>query len=184
MANISVKDVTFNKLSSGVRYATVLLAPLKKRAAQKIPQLIEYMSGQGEWQPYEALERLCNLARTSNAPPTAPLFTMRARRGTYKPISVDGFRQIIRRFAQLLQLPAREFGAHSCRIGGATDLFSNNATKDIAVIVQNKGRWSSDIWKIYARLTRRDHLHASRMMFSNSGRSMEELIPNYTQQTN
>ena len=183
MCNILTQDVTFHKLSSGVRYATVMLAPLKKRASPKIPQLIEYIHQYGDWQPYVSLKRLCKLAKGSKAPADAPLFMTRKRRGTYAPISVADFRCIVRRYARMLQLPPEEFGAHSMRIGGATDLFSSNASNDITVIVQHRGRWSSDIYKIYTRITRRAHLSASRMMFEGEGRSMEEIMPSFTQQT-
>ena len=183
MCNILIQDVTFHRLSSGVRYATIMLTPLKKRASPKIPQLIEYTSEYGDWQPYISLRRLYKLAKAANASVDSPLFVTRNRRGIFEAISVDGFRQIVRGFARRLQLPPAEFGAHSMRIGGATDLFSSNTSNDIAVIVQHRGRWSSDIYKIYTRITRRAHLSASRMMFQGDGRSLEEILPNFTQQT-
>ena len=69
-------------------------------------------------------------------------------------------------------------GAHSFRIGGATDLADQGASP---LLLQAKGRWSSDIGKIYARMTRRAQLAASELMQRRAGRDLEELCPRFTQ---
>ena len=69
--------------------------------------------------------------------------------------------------------------AHAFRIGGATDLTDEGASQ---ALLQAKGRWPSDIGRIYARMTRRAQLAASRAMqrSRNGGRDMEELFPGFT----
>ena len=72
-----------------------------------------------------------------------------------------------------------EWGAHSARIGGATDLAATGESSP--VLLQAKGRWASDIGRIYARMTRRSQLAASRLMQEARGRDLEELLPGFTQ---
>ena len=44
-----------------------------------------------------------------------------------------------------------------------------------------KGRWASNIGRIYARMTRRSQLAASGLMQTARGRDLEELFPGFTQ---
>ena len=73
----------------------------------------------------------------------------------------------------------RLWGAHSGRIGGATDLASTGKASEL--LLKAKGRWASDIGKIYARMTRRSQLAASRLMHEARGRDLEEIHPGFTQ---
>lgn len=68
-------------------------------------------------------------------------------------------------------------GAHSCKIGGATDLAATG--KASPILLQAKGRWASDIGQIYARMTRRCQLLAAseQLMQSAKGRDLEQLFP-------
>ena len=69
-------------------------------------------------------------------------------------------------------------GAHSFRIGGATDLADQGASP---ALLQAKGRWATDIGRIYARMTRRAQLAASEPMQMRGGRDLEELCPGFVQ---
>ena len=91
-------------------------------------------------------------------------------------------RETVRRFAQAAGVHAyvkAHWGAHSCRIGGATDLASTGKASQL--LLRAKGRWSSDIGAIYARLTQRSLLAASRLMQKARGRDLEEIIPSFVQ---
>ena len=72
-----------------------------------------------------------------------------------------------------------QWGAHSGRIGGATDLAATG--KSSQLLLQAKGRWASDIGKIYARMTRRCQLAASRLMQKARGRDLEDIHPGFVQ---
>ena len=72
-------------------------------------------------------------------------------------VTTAHFRALMRRFASMQGFDPKKFGGHSARIGGATGQFSES------MILSAKGRWQSDIGKIYAR-TRRAHLAASELM--------------------
>lgn len=73
----------------------------------------------------------------------------------------------------------RNIGAHSCRIGGATDLMATGQASQL--LLQAKGRWGSDIGKIYARMTRKGQIAASALMQQASGRDLEELLTGFVQ---
>ena len=88
----------------------------------------------------------------------------------------------LRRFARQIMRKAGQgtasVGAHSFRIGGATDLADQGASP---LLLQAKGRWASDIGRIYARMTRRAQLAASRLMQRRGARDLEELFPSFAQ---
>ena len=87
----------------------------------------------------------------------------------------------LRRYAKRLWRAAGQKGkvaGHSFRIGGITDLAEQGASQ---ALLQAKGRWASDVYRIYTRMTRRAQLAASKAMQRKGGRDMEELFPSFTQ---
>ena len=76
-------------------------------------------------------------------------------------------------------MPSRLFGAHSARVGGATDLAASG--KASRLLLQAKGRWGSDIGAIYARMTRRSQIAAVDLMYDAKGRDLEEILPDFAQ---
>jgi hypothetical protein len=167
-------DVTFEHDKHG-RTATLWLRPLKKRGkARKDKVPIVFVEGRGGGSSaYKALRMLYRhdpvqkdlAART-------PLF--RRKGGAAMP--VRDLRSLIKRTAAALSLPQQEFGAHSLRIGGATDIGDESP-----LLLQAKGRWASDIAGIYARLTRRGLVKSAWAMHKRSSRDMEELHSNFVQ---
>ena len=89
------------------------------------------------------------------------------------------FRAVVRKYAKLAGYNPKEFGAQSARIGGATDLAATGKASQL--LLQAKGRWSSDIGKIYARMTRKAQLAVSDLMYACSNRDLEEILPEFTQ---
>jgi hypothetical protein len=177
LASVARSDLSFERDGKGHQYAVLWLRPLKKRAGQaqpKVPQYIAEQPGQ-EWEPYAALARLAHALDSAGHPRSDPLFRM----GNGKGISTASVRAFARDVAQLVRIPEKQVGAHSFRIGGATDLASTGAAS--VLLLQAKGRWQSDIARIYARMTRRAHLAASRLMHAARGRDLEELLPDFVQ---
>lgn len=185
--------------SRGRRYACIWLAPLKKRGAStaKVPQYILEQPGE-DWEPYAALRRLADAPIWPDgdtwlfrASPSTPITTVRAapapthsaatanRRPAPRACPQGKFRALMKRNATALGYNPKEFGAHSPRIGGATDIESTGAASQL--LLQAKGRWQSDIGRIYARMTRRAHLAASALMHRAKGRDLEELLPTFTE---
>ena len=138
-----------------------------------MPQFIVEQEGEGEWQPYRALRRLA--ASAASEGPTALLF--RAKGGV--PLTTARFRAIVKRSAHTLGMNPKVFGAHSARIGGATELMARGGASEL--LLEAKGRWDSQIARIYARMTRRAHIEASDAMFKGHGRDLEELFTSFTQ---
>ena len=182
-------DLSFGKSRSGKRYACLMLRPLKKKGDESsapVPQFFEEHDGEGS-DAFAALDRLERFDPVPNAErATTPLFRLRSKRqggkrGVTKRMSCSQFRQLVRDVAHgVLGLGKRkQWGAHSPRIGGATDLAATG--KACVLLLQAKGRWGSDIGRIYARMTRRSQLAASRLMQSARGRDLEEIMPEFVQ---
>ena len=75
--------------------------------------------------------------------------------------------------------PQADFGAHSYRIGGATDLANSGEATELHL--KARGRWASDIGKIYSRLARSEQLKGSDLMYKAHGRDLEEMYDDFTQ---
>lgn len=57
---------------------------------------------------------------------------------------------MIRFLMGLLGLDGKLFGAHSLRIGGATAALAGRAAPEV---IRLAGRWNSDLWEIYSRVS-------------------------------
>lgn len=160
---------------SGRRYAVVWVEPLKKRGGPKpkVPNFIYEQVEPEEWEPYRALRR--HYEATSDRPPSAPLFT--AAKG--KRMTTSRFRALMKRYARMLGWDPKQAGAHSPRIGGASEYVATGEASQL--LLEARGRWNGDIAAIYARMTLRMHQAASDMMFAARGRDLEELMPQFVQ---
>lgn len=178
-------DLSFHETEKGRRYAVLWLRPLKKKTVvPKVPQYIEEHDGEGS-DAYAALQRLCehDPVPASEAART-PLFRRRVvdgrGRARTQHMTVAHLRSLVRRVAKRLGYPSKhEWGAHSLRVGGATDLASTGKASEL--LLRARGRWASDVAAIYARLTRRAQLAGSRLMQEGRGRDLEELLPDFVQ---
>ena len=177
-------DLQFRTLKDGTRFAIMHLRPLKKRGAAacaKVPQYISEADGGGA-DVYMLLKRMVDADPVSaSAAASTPLFRVMAKTGkTRRSITVAQLRKFVRDCAGAIGYGDRRlWGAHSGRIGGATDLASTGKASEL--LLKAKGRWASDIGKIYARMTRRSQLAASRLMHEARGRDLEEIHPGFTQ---
>ena len=133
LGSIRRKHLEFSS-AGGREYAVLWVTPLKKKRGMQQPPLPQFIARQSEpeeWEPYMALKRL---AEALGSDPEALLFT--AAGG--KPMTTARFRAIIKNLVKLLRLAEKEFGAHSPRIGGATDLMSKGECSEI--LLEAKGR--------------------------------------------
>jgi hypothetical protein len=178
LGTIMRSDLTFHAKRNGKRYAIIRVRPLKKKggAAQpKVPQLIGEFEGDDVACAYTALRRLAELGVWESKPDVTPLF----RSSLTKAMSTGAFRALVRAIVKLLGFNPKEFGAQSARIGGATDLAGTGRASQL--LLQAKGRWASDIGKIYARMTRKQQLAVSDLMYECKGKDLEEIMPEFTQ---
>ena len=167
-------DLSFEEDRHG-RTATLWLRPLKKRgvaAAAKVPIVFAEGDGGGS-DTYAALRRLVRHDPVAaNRAAVTPLF----RNGSGRGLSCDAFRKLVKRVAAALGYKEKHFGAQSPRIGGATDIGEGSP-----LLLQAKGRWAGDLGKIYARLTRRGLVRASRAMQKRGSRDLEEIYEAFAQ---
>jgi hypothetical protein len=178
LATVKRGDLTFHKSRSGKRYAVLMLRPLKKKAGQlqeKVPQIIaEFQEGQGAC-AYADLRRLAEADIWGPNQDDIPLFRTKPDRA----MSTGTYRATVRELAKALGIDPKLVGAQSTRIGGATDLAGTGSASQL--LLQAKGRWSSEIGKIYARMTRRLQLAVSDLMYASKGRDLEEIMPAFIQ---
>ena len=80
-----------------------------------------------------------------------------------------------------LGLPPDQVGGKSMRIRGATDIAAEWGDEGGAKIVQQLGRWHSDVSHIYSRAQAQKLLDATATMANAAGGSLEALIPEWTQ---
>jgi hypothetical protein len=179
-------DLCFGRQAGGKRYAVLWLRPLKKKGRvlqPKVPQYIAEHDGGGS-DVYMLLRRLEELDPVPDEErESTPLFRQSTRlqgARVRRHMTVSQLRSAVRAFARALgyDVPA-QWGAHSPRIGGATDL--SCVGKVTELMLRAKGRWASDIGAIYSRLTRRALLGASRLMQKARGRDIEEIMPTFVQ---
>jgi hypothetical protein len=179
-------DLRFGR-SHGRNWAVVWLRPLKKRGKPiqpKVPQYIEEHDGSGSdvyllLRMLEAIDPVPEEERAST-----PLFrrrtTSRGGKTACSHLTVAHMSTIMKSYAKAAgRADWALFGGHSARIGGATDLCDSG--KASSVLLKAKGRWASDIGKIYSRLTRRALLASSRLMQKARARDLEEIFPEFVQ---
>ena len=66
------------------------------------------------------------------------------------PVRVSELREVVKALMQSIGLDPARFGAHSLRIGGATAALAAGVPPSMIRIM---GRWSSDVYEIYCRMS-------------------------------
>ena len=95
-------------------------------------------------------------------------------------MSRASFSELVKRVARALGFDPAEFGAHSPRIGGATDLrdaFRESSQRRI----KERGRWASDVAQLYQRALLSAQLDVSVGMAEAVSRDLEEALVGWTQ---
>ena len=117
----------------------------------------------------------------------APIFRTSARGGTTSAYCTSDVRTIVREIASAAGEDAVAFGAHSLRIGGASDfrdLYDTTAAaglEEAKRVLKKRGRWRSDIAFIYARTSLDSSLEASARLADVSGRDIESAFAGWAE---
>ena len=93
----------------------------------------------------------------------------------------DDVCRLARRWAVILGINPKETGGKSFRIRGATDIAAEMGAEQGKTVVQQRGRWFSDVSFIYSRTQAQVQLDASARMANAEGGSLESLVPGWTQ---
>jgi hypothetical protein len=85
-------------------------------------------------------------------------------------ITVDEVRAMVRRVMEAAGRDPRRFGAHSLRIGGATAALAAGVQPQL---IRLMGRWSSDIYEIYCRISRQSEASVTSLIGSTPFEDLE-----------
>jgi hypothetical protein len=102
---------------------------------------------------------------------TTPLF-QNTQRGHLTRDGVMRFLRKVLKEAGWSDRKCKQYGTHSCRIGGCTALFQLGAS---AEVIKNMGGWSSDAYKVYIRLQQQHLMDFSRKMCVPSQSAMRSI---------
>lgn len=157
----------------------VVAMPFSRRATMREQPVV----GADPLDVYDALLLLTNQRRAElrddrvDSEATAPLFV--GENG--KAWTTNDSRDLAESMGSLLGIPAADIGGKCFRIGGATDLRALLGDSSQELIKQ-RGRWSSDVAKVYQRALVDVHLAMSSAMGSvKEKRDMEEMFRGWSQ---
>jgi len=161
LRHLTRKDIRFVDLPDG-RVLAVLTIHQAKLASQltgkHIPVFL--VSGGSIVDPVRELKRMLELDPVSAADAgRTPLF----RDVHGQAFTRSGIARIVKSLMAAIGLDPDRFGAHSLRIGGATAALSAGVAP---AVIRITGRWKSDVWMTYARLTRQSALRVSSVIGS------------------
>jgi hypothetical protein len=149
--NLSRADVKFHYDEHGALYAVLMMRPCKNGKYMRGKTVPIVLAGGGTL--IDPVSALWELYAGDPVPEAAehvtPLFRLRGR-GTTGSLTVDQVRIEIKTLMSSLGLDPARFGAHSLRIGGATAAAAAGVPPSVIRVM---GRWNSDIFEIYTRLT-------------------------------
>ena len=150
--NLSRADVKFYYNLDGELYAVIMMRPCKNGKYLRGKSVPIVLSGGGTLvDPVAALWELFAGDPVPEAVEhVTPLFRLRSR-GTTASLTVDQVRVEVKTLMSNLGLDPARFGAHSLRIGGATAAAAAGVPPSVIRVM---GRWNSDIYEIYTRLTK------------------------------
>ena len=194
LGHISIDSLSFQRLLYKACYrltATLLVMSLKDADRRLQPTPLVLMQRVHEPKPLPAGSRRPNDSdsacaysairalwrwRTSVVPPEMrgqrPLFALPPLSRDSKPVDTAFVRDTIRRACDLLGLPRGLYGGSSLRIGGATDLYDMLGPAGIRLI-QERGRWHSDVAHIYSRASATAHARISTEVIDAEGVDLE-----------
>ena len=145
--NLTRADVSFKTDEKGKEYMVIMMRPSKQYpgALKVVPLLIQ--SGGSLLDPVKAMHRMLQLDPVpEELKATTPLF----RLGDTA-ITVRQVRSMVKALMQSVGLDPKFYGAHSLRIGGATAALAAGLSP---ATIRAAGRWSSDIYLIYCRISK------------------------------
>ena len=139
-------DLKFRRAADGSLWAIIRMRPAKRLGATKsVPLMLR--SGGSLIDPVRALQRMLALDPVAEEDEAStPLFRIGR-----EAITVDQTRTVVKGLMQRLGLDSDRFGAHSLRIGGASAALAAGLSPSS---IRMAGRWGSDIYEIYCRISK------------------------------
>ena len=163
--------------STPVPHAIIRILPLKKGPEQSAVPMLIAQGGGGGADAYAALRRLLRADPTpAGLAASTPLF----REGNGSAFSTARITQLVQRVAAAGEgYDTRLFTGRSLRIGGATELHAMGADQLTIMLL---GRWSSDVARIYTRVSQNQVLALSAgISAAPEDPALEQVFPDYVQ---
>ena len=147
-------DLSFGHDEQG-EFAQVMVWPRKKGvvcAGKRTPVIVR----DGDLlKPVTALRRMASLCARN---PRAPLFCVGDR-----PLTAGDVNGLVRFVARAAGVDPAPFSSHSLRIGGATAALAAGMSP---LTTRVMGRWDSDVYEVYCRLSRQSALRVGAVVAS------------------
>ena len=157
----------------GIRHAGVMIRQLKTTNTNDKRVEVILRGGGTLFDPVEELWQLFRIDRCKREEAaTTPLF----RGATRDALTVRQVRDMIKALMAAIGCDPDRYGAHSLRIGGATAALAAGIEP---AVIRAMGRWSSEVYEIYMRLTR--ETAAARMSTTIASTAFHDLEQNYFQ---
>ena len=173
------KDVTFESLPEP--HMIWMVYPAKKAAGCTAKVPILFPADTGPCSTYMSMQRMRSARlelEGGHVNEDAPLLVSHWVRGVATAVTTQHARSTFKRAARAIGMDPRLVGAHSGRIGGATDHFAQGTPP---IEIQVLGRWDSDVWQIYARQCVSKSLRYSEAASRCTDVDLEEARPGYAQ---
>jgi hypothetical protein len=149
--NLSRADLDFY-FEGGVRHAKLMMRPSKNGRHLRGKTVALIFRGGGSL--VDPVEELWKLIQMDPVPEekraTTPLFRLRTS-GRPQCMTVEDVRRMVKALAKAHGEDPARVGAHSLRIGGASAALAAGVPP---AVIRLAGRWNSDLWEIYARMSR------------------------------
>jgi hypothetical protein len=166
LRHLTRADISFKRAPDGTWYMVIMMRPAKKGPGQRkdVPLLIA--EGGTLLDPVRLMRRMIELDPVSELEAAStPLF-----RRVGRAIRVSETRSMVQKLMARLGLDPKRFGAHSLRIGGATAALAAGMS---AAAIRAAGRWSSDVYRIYCRLSKESAASVAATIGSTSFEDLE-----------
>ena len=111
----------------------------------------------------------------------SPVFRRTARGGAESAYATTDVAQLVKAVAAAAGDDPSQFGAHSARIGGASDYRDLVGDEVARRVLKARGRWRGDIYQVYARSNVEESLAASAGVGSVATRDIESIFAGYTE---
>ena len=145
--HITPGDVSFFRDAAGVEHARVRMRKRKDLKVLRGKHATVVLAGGGTcFDPVRELRAWMDARRRLGLAADGPLFCW----PTGVMITVEQVRAAVRDVAQAAGRNPRLFGAHSLRIGGASAALAAGVPP---ALIRMMGRWSSDVYEIYCRMS-------------------------------
>ena len=170
--HLSRADVSFFYDEAGVLCVAIMMRPLKTGKPQKGKTCrVVLRSGGSLLDPVRRLEALL---RSDPTPPgqkeLTPLFKVSGGAAHAQCITVSQVRGMVRLLMRSIGADPKLFGAHSLRIGGASAALAAGIHPSTIRVM---GRWASDIYEVYTRMSLQASVIATQLIGSTPFKDLE-----------